>query len=88
MSVILPRGSKIPIKAIKNFVTTQDYQTKIKFEIYEGERKITKLNNLLCEFTLKNFGYIFKILFTNIELKSNFKLSLYEAEINLGNIPL
>lgn len=54
MSVILPRGSKIPIKAIKNFVTTQDYQTKIKFEIYEGERKITKLNNLLCEFTLKN----------------------------------
>ena len=54
MSVILPRGSKIPIKAIKNFVTTQDYQNRIKFEIYEGERKITKLNNLLCELTLKN----------------------------------
>ena len=54
MSVILPRGSKIPIKAIKNFITTQDYQNKIKFEIYEGERKITKLNNLLCELTLKN----------------------------------
>ncbi len=54
MSVILPRGSKIPIKATKNFVTTQDYQNKIIFEIFEGERIITKMNNLLCKLTLRN----------------------------------
>ena len=54
MSVILPRGSKIPIKATKNFVTTQDYQNKIIFEIFEGERIITKMNNLLCKITWRN----------------------------------
>ena len=54
MSVILPRGSRVPIKAIKRFVTTQDNQNIIKFEIYEGERKLIKYNKKLVRIDLKN----------------------------------
>ena len=54
MSVILPRGTKVPIKAEKYFVTTQDNQTSIKFEIYAGERKLIKDNLLLSKIMLKN----------------------------------
>ena len=54
MSVILPRGSRVPIKAIKRFVTTQDNQNNIKFEIYEGERKLIKYNRILNRIVLKN----------------------------------
>jgi molecular chaperone DnaK (HSP70) len=54
MSVILPRGTKVPIKAEKYFITTQDNQSSIKFEIYTGERKLIKDNILLCKIMLKN----------------------------------
>ena len=54
MSVILPRGTKVPIKAEKYFITTQDNKSSIKFEIYTGERKLIKDNILLCKIMLKN----------------------------------
>ena len=54
MSVILPRGTRVPIKAEKYFITTQDNQTSIKFEIYAGERKLIKDNILLSKIMLKN----------------------------------
>ena len=54
MSVILPRGTKVPIKAEKYFITTQDNQSSIKLEIYTGERKLIKDNILLCKIMLKN----------------------------------
>ena len=54
MSVILPRGTRIPIKAVKTFITTQDNQEHIKFEIYEGERKLIKDNERLERTMLKN----------------------------------
>ena len=54
MSVILPRGSRVPIKAIKRFNTTQDNQSNIKFEIYEGERKLIQDNRILNRIILKN----------------------------------
>ena len=53
ISTILPRGSKIPVKAVKSFLTTQENQKKIKFEIYEGERKFSRDNELLCRIILK-----------------------------------
>ena len=49
MSVILPKGTRIPITVVKNFITTQDEQEKMKFEIYEGERKLIKDNKLLSK---------------------------------------
>ena len=53
MSVILPRGSRVPIKVMKYYITTQDNQTNIKFEIYAGERKLIKDNYLLSRIILK-----------------------------------
>jgi len=54
MSVMLPRGTRIPVKAIKRFNTTQDDQNTIKFEIYEGERKLVKDNRKIETIILKN----------------------------------
>ena len=54
MSVMLPRGSRIPVTAIKRFNTTQDNQNTIKFEIYEGERKLIKDNRRIERIILKN----------------------------------
>jgi molecular chaperone DnaK (HSP70) len=54
MSVILPRGSRVPIKVLKYYITTQDKQNDIKFEIYAGERKLIKDNRQLDKLMIKN----------------------------------
>ena len=88
MSVILPRGSRIPIKVMKYYVTTQDNQTNVKFEIFAGERKLTKDNELLDKIILKklpqmNKGQIkIEVIF---EVNENFILhvSAREASSNI-----
>lgn len=60
MSIILPRGSRVPIKAIKRFNTTEDNQNNIKIEIYEGERKLIKDNILLKKIIIKNLPLKYK----------------------------
>ena len=60
MSVMLPRGSRVPIKAVKRFITTQDNQSNIKFEIYEGERKLVKDNRRIEKIILKNIPLLNK----------------------------
>lgn len=54
MSFILKKGTRIPVKATKSFVTTQDNQTMIKFDVYEGERKLAKENRLLTKLILSD----------------------------------
>ena len=85
MSVILPRGTKVPIKAEKYFITTQDNQTSIKFEIFAGERKLIKDNFLLKKIMLKNLpqankGQV-KILVT-FEVDENFLLHIEAKELS------
>ena len=53
MSVILPRGTRVPIQVMKYYITTQDNQSNIKFEIYAGERKLIKDNIILDRIILK-----------------------------------
>ena len=53
MSVILPRGTRVPIQVMKYYITTQDNQSNIKFEIYGGERKLIKDNIFLDRIILK-----------------------------------
>ena len=60
MSIILPRGSRVPIKAIKRFNTTEDNQNNIKIDIYEGERKLIKDNILLKKIMIKNLPLKYK----------------------------
>ena len=90
MSVILPRGSKVPIKAVKYFITTQDNQTNIKFEVYAGERKLIKDNILLTKIMLKNLpmknkGQIrIQVIF---EVDENFNLNIEAREISSNEAP-
>ena len=40
MSVLIKRGSKIPLFNIKTYETSYDYQTDVDILIFEGEKKI------------------------------------------------
>ncbi|KAK9763371.1 Heat shock protein ssb1 [Basidiobolus ranarum] len=52
MAVVVPRNTPIPTIKKKTFTTTHDNQTTVEFPIYEGERPMTKDNNLLGNFQL------------------------------------
>ncbi|XP_071478689.1 heat shock 70 kDa protein IV-like [Diadema antillarum] len=53
MSTVIKRNTKIPVKATKAYTTVSDNQTSMNIEVYEGERALTKYNNLLGEFQLR-----------------------------------
>ncbi|RCH97841.1 Heat shock protein sks2 [Rhizopus stolonifer] len=52
MAVVVPRNTPIPCQKSKVFTTAADNQTTVTFPVYEGERLMTKENNLLGEFSL------------------------------------
>jgi L1 cell adhesion molecule like protein len=54
-TVIVPRGSTIPVKKSETFSTYADNQPGCTIRIFEGERKMTKDNNLLGQFDLSGF---------------------------------
>lgn len=52
MSVVIPKGTKIPFKKTKGYQTSYDYQDEIKIGVYEGENIYVKDNHLLGKFNL------------------------------------
>uniref|UniRef100_A0A803SKY5 Uncharacterized protein n=1 Tax=Anolis carolinensis TaxID=28377 RepID=A0A803SKY5_ANOCA len=52
MDVVVKRNSPIPTKETRNFSTTEDNQTSLFLQVYEGERTLTKHNRLLGTLTL------------------------------------
>ncbi|XP_015743709.2 heat shock 70 kDa protein 1-like [Python bivittatus] len=52
MDVVVKRNSPIPTTESRNFSTTEDNQSSLFLQIYEGERKLTKHNRLLGTITL------------------------------------
>ncbi|KEH25725.1 heat shock cognate 70 kDa-like protein [Medicago truncatula] len=50
MGVIIPRNTTIPTNREKSFTTAEDNLKVISIHVYEGERQITKDNNLLGAF--------------------------------------
>jgi molecular chaperone HscA len=53
MDVIIPRNSKIPVKAGRQYTTSVDGQVKLKVAAYQGERDLVNDNRKLGEFVLK-----------------------------------
>lgn len=54
MDVIIPRNSKVPSKAGRQYTTSVDGQTKLKVAVYQGERDLVENNRKLGEFILSN----------------------------------
>ncbi|XP_072165856.1 heat shock 70 kDa protein IV-like [Diadema setosum] len=52
MSTIIKRNTTIPTVATGSYTTVSDNQTRLKVQVYEGERAHTKYNNRLGEFML------------------------------------
>jgi Fe-S protein assembly chaperone HscA len=53
MDTIIPRNSKIPTKAGRQYSTSIDGQVNMKIAVYQGERDLVKENRKLAEFDLK-----------------------------------
>ena len=52
MDVLLPRNSKIPTKASRQYTTYKDGQSGMKIAVFQGERDLVKDNRRLAEFNL------------------------------------
>ncbi|SMO65715.1 Fe-S protein assembly chaperone HscA [Solitalea koreensis] len=53
MDVIIPRNSKIPTKAGRQYTTAIDGQANMKISVFQGERDLVNANRKLAEFDLK-----------------------------------
>ncbi|XP_065213348.1 heat shock 70 kDa protein-like [Planococcus citri] len=53
MSVVIKRNTPIPARITDVFYALDDYQTEIRFPVYEGEYPETMYNHLLGEFILE-----------------------------------
>ncbi|NVO30702.1 Fe-S protein assembly chaperone HscA [Hymenobacter lapidiphilus] len=53
MDPIIPRNSKIPTKAGRQYTTSVDGQVNLKISVYQGERDVVKENRKLAEFDLR-----------------------------------
>ncbi|HNN31772.1 MAG TPA: Fe-S protein assembly chaperone HscA, partial [Chitinophagaceae bacterium] len=54
MDVLMPRNSKIPSKAARQYTTSKDGQINMRISVYQGERDLVKDNRKLAEFNLTN----------------------------------
>ncbi|MBS1504348.1 MAG: Hsp70 family protein, partial [Bacteroidetes bacterium] len=53
MDVIIPRNSKVPTKAGRQYTTSVDGQANMKIAVYQGERDLVNENRKLAEFDLR-----------------------------------
>ncbi len=53
IDVIIPRNSKVPVKAGRQYTTSVDGQVKLKIAVFQGERDMVQDNRKLGEFILE-----------------------------------
>ncbi len=54
LDVLIPRNSKIPTKAGRQYTTQKDGQGSMRISVFQGERDLVKDNRKLAEFNLTN----------------------------------
>ena len=54
MDVLIPRNSKIPNKAGRQYTTQKDGQSGMRISVFQGERDLVQDNRKLAEFNLTN----------------------------------
>lgn len=54
MDAIIPRNSKVPQRAARQYTTSVDGQKNLRISVFQGERDLVAHNRKLGEFTLKN----------------------------------
>lgn len=52
MDILIPRNSKVPSKAGRQYTTQKDGQSGMRISVYQGERDLVKDNRKLAEFNL------------------------------------
>ena len=52
MDVLIPRNSKVPTKAGRQYTTQKDGQSGMRISVFQGERDLVKDNRKLAEFNL------------------------------------
>lgn len=52
MDTIIPRNSKVPVNAGRQYTTSKDGQHSLRISVYQGEREMVADNRKLGEFTL------------------------------------
>ena len=52
MDVLIPRNSKIPVKAGRQYTTQKDGQGSMRISVFQGERDLVQDNRKLAEFNL------------------------------------
>ena len=52
MDVLIPRNSKIPVRAGRQYTTHKDGQSGMRISVFQGERDLVKDNRKLAEFNL------------------------------------
>ena len=52
MDIMIKRNTPIPCEITKTYTTSQDNQSSVTIVVYEGERQMTKQNNMLGHFDL------------------------------------
>ncbi|XP_013163060.1 PREDICTED: heat shock protein 68-like [Papilio xuthus] len=88
MYKIVDRNTPIPCRQTKDLTTLEDYQRSMTIEVFEGERALTRDNNLLGVFELDNIPPAprgIAVVDVTFDIDANGILSVYAQDRSTGN---